>query len=77
MKIKKTDTNFHLEILSNQNNIFFVFYLKIKTKIKKCDNTFYLETLSNQNSNMIFLLFALKGKIKIQKPPLSWMSILN
>ena len=77
MKIKKSDTTFHLEILSNQNNIFLFFDLKSKMKIKKYDTTLDVETLSNQNSNMIFLLFALKSKMKIRKPPLSWMSILN
>ena len=77
MKIKKTNTTFHLEILSNQNNIFLFFDLKSKMKIKKSDTTLDLETLSNQNSNMIFLLFSLKTKMKIRKPPLSWMSILN
>ena len=34
MKIKKFDTTFHFEILSNQNNIFLFFYLKRKIKIK-------------------------------------------
>ena len=37
MKIKKTNTTFHLEILSNQNSnmIFLLFALKSKMKIRK------------------------------------------
>ena len=45
MKIKKSDTTFHLEILTNKNNIFLFFDMKRKMKIIKSDTTLDLETL--------------------------------